>query len=471
MHQPDHAPVKPAGSPAAISKTPVFGWANFGKSGRAAAAPSVADLPHVGFTTSGRAAIFQALQQLDLPLGSTILLPTYHCPTMIAPGLLAGLRTVYFGIRSDGLPNLDEIPQAVGADAKVMIVSHYFGLPQSLHEVRAWCDARGIALIEDCAHCFFGQAGERQVGAWGDFCTASLSKFFPVPEAGLLGSAHHRIRPVNLAAQGLRAQIKGWVDVLETSTRYLGLPGLNSILAAIFNLKKVAKETSAPPDLRADAVDPTAAMLAACDMGRIDRRPLAVASLLYKLLPQDRIVRLRVRNFQIYAQMLSEIAGSRALISADANPAAPYVFPLWVDDAERVYHALRISGFPIFRWDRIWPDTPVLKADFGADWSAHVLQLLCHQDLSEDEIRATAVALIACIGESQNQASSGSEQRIDKPQTGGNAQRAATLPNEKSSLMPPHFQASNMSNIDQATGKFLPAGGLPMQNKDNRHPS
>ena len=36
-------------------------------------------------------------------------------------------------------------------------------------EVRAWCDAQSIALIEDCAHSFFGTAGNRPVGAWGDY--------------------------------------------------------------------------------------------------------------------------------------------------------------------------------------------------------------------------------------------------------------------------------------------------------------
>jgi hypothetical protein len=56
-----------------------------------------------------------------------------------------------------------------------------------------------------------------------------------------------------------------------------------------------------------------------------------------------------------------------------------------VDDAERVYHTLRIAGVPVYRWDRRWPGTPHLAGDQGPLWSTHVLQLLCHQSLTKDE--------------------------------------------------------------------------------------
>ena len=161
----------------AIPKGPVLGWSSF-RLQESPGIPSVEDLPHIAFTTSGRAAIYQALLQMQLPAGSSILVPTYHCPTMVAAILLAGHQPAYSGVRNGGLPDIDRISADTGQHARAMIVSHYFGLGQSLHEVRQWCDARGIALIEDCAHCYFGQAGDRPIGAWGDYCTASLSKFF-----------------------------------------------------------------------------------------------------------------------------------------------------------------------------------------------------------------------------------------------------------------------------------------------------
>ncbi len=381
-------------TPGPLPKGPVLGWASFSQE-EAPGIPSVEQLRHIAFTTSGRSAIYQALRQMQLPPGSTVLVPTYHCPTMVAPVLLAGYQPRYFGIRPDGLPNVQDIDALPGQQARAMLVSHYFGLAQSLHEVRQWCDARGILLIEDCAHSYFGQAGERPIGSWGDYCTASLSKFFPVPEAGLLGSAHRPIKPLKLLPQGAKAQAKGWVDVLEIATHYRRLPGLNRALGLLFQLKrKPPAPPSAPKETTPDTED---AMMENSDMGRIRRRPLATSMLLRRLLPRGRIIAQRQRNFRIYAQLLPEVAGGRPLVALPGQPIAPYVFPFWVDDADRVYHALRLEGVPVFRWDRIWPGTPRLEHDVGADWSRHVLQLLCHQDLQPDDIRHCAARLNALL--------------------------------------------------------------------------
>jgi len=378
----------------ALPKGPVLGWSSFLHESTPGI-PSVENLRHIVFTTSGRSAIYQALLQLRLPPGSFVMVPTYHCPTMVAPILLAGHRPAYFGIQANGLPDVQRIALDLAADARAMIVSHYFGLAQSLHEVRQWCDRHDVALIEDCAHCYFGEAGERPIGSWGDFCTASLSKFFPVPEAGLLGSATRAISQLPLQRQGLKAQVKGWVDVLETAAKYRRLRGLNRIFGTIFSLKRKVRETDVAREK--GIPNPAREMLESCDMARISRRPLAASMMLRNLLPRGRIIAQRQRNFGIFAQLLVDLQGARALVSLPSKPVAPYVFPLWVDDADRVYHALRDEGLPVFRWDQIWPGTPLLAHDVGADWSRHVLQLLCHQDLDESDIRRSAACLIALL--------------------------------------------------------------------------
>ena len=378
----------------ALPKGPVLGWSSF-RHESAPDIPSVENLRHVVFTTSGRSAIYHALMQLSLPPGSTVMVPTYHCPTMVAPILLAQHRPAYFGIREDGLPDVQRIDPELAATARAMVVTHYFGLAQSLHEVREWCDQRGIVLIEDCAHCYFGEAGERPIGSWGDYCTASLSKFFPVPEAGLLGSATHVIPPLPLHRQGVRAQVKGWIDVLETAAKYKRLRGLNRLFFSIFHLKRKVRIDT--PPLQERVANPSVEMMASCDMARIGNRPLAASMLLRNFLPRGRIVALRRRNFGVFARMLADLPRTKVLVGLPSEPVAPYVFPLWVDDADRIYGALRDEGIPVFRWDRIWPVTPKLEHDVGANWSHHVLQLLCHQDLDESDIRRAATRVIALL--------------------------------------------------------------------------
>lgn len=385
-----------------LPRGPVLDWFSFAP-GASPAFPSVADLRHTALVTSGRAAIYQALRALRIAPGSTVLVPSYHCPTMVAPVVVAGLSARFFGLRTDGLPDLDRIDPDCTKSAKAMIVSHYFGRSQSLAEVRQWCDQRGIALIEDCAHCFFGQAGDRPIGAWGDYATASLTKFFPVPEGGLLASNTRALSALALSRPGLKAQLKGWLDVLELASQHHRLAGLGHLLRPLFRLKNARRVP--PPAQAARATAPTPdTMLADSDMARVDQAPLWATKVL-SAVPCSRIVTQRQQNFATYASHFEAVHGARPLFSActpTSAPTAPYVFALWVDDADRVYQALRDQHLPVFRWDRIWPGTPTIAGDQGPLWSRHVLQLLCHQDLSEADVVHTSRAILALLAAPAN---------------------------------------------------------------------
>ena len=391
--------------PIALPRAPVLDWASFraGESHTNDLVPisSVQDLKSVAYTANGRGAMYQALLQLALPEGSRVLIPTYHCTSMVAPVLLAGLQPVYFGLQADGLPDLNELDRRGDIGASAIVVVHYFGLPRSLAAVRQWCDVRSIALIEDCAHCHFGHAGERPVGAWGDYATASLSKFLPVHEGGLLGSAHFAISPMALRSPGIKLQAKGCIDVLEFAARHRRLAGLQSLLSIAFSLKnwcsKWAKgrKIAAPystPELPAEAV-----AMQLCDMGRTDSAPAWASMLLNRLLPRGRILTRRRDNFAQYLQAFSNVEGARPLFVNTTPDAVPYVFPLWVDDAERVYRAIVALELPVFRWDRPWPGTPLLQGDTGSMWRRHVLQLLCHQDLRPEDITSTSRAILRVL--------------------------------------------------------------------------
>lgn len=383
-----------------LPRAPLLDWSSFSPAKVSAELHSIDNIRHTQMTTSGRAAIYQALLQLRLAPASVVLVPTYHCPTMIAPVILAQLEVAYFGISADGLPKLDSIDPATAAKAKAMLVPHYFGLAKSLAQVRQWCDEHQIALIEDCAHCYFGNAGERPVGTWGDFSTASLSKFFPVPEGGVLASASRTIEALDLAPQGFKAQLKAWVDVFESAVSCGRFAGINWALAGLLRVKNSLAhgrqgtsngQASAPEDI-----------MLTCDMERIARAPLSPALLLKKVLPRGRIIARRRQNFALYARHFAGVSGAHALYRGSVDNLAPYVFPLWVEDADRVYQAMRAQGLPVFRWDRSWPGTPRMPDDAGPSWSRHVLQLLCHQDLSPADITRTALATLHLLANSQS---------------------------------------------------------------------
>jgi perosamine synthetase len=377
-----------------LPKGPVLGWRSF-RPGGSTPVPSVADLPHRAYTTSGRAALLAALAQLRLPAGSTVLVPTYHCPTMVAPVLVAGMVPAFFPTGADGLPLLQGVAPDAAGRARAMIVAQYFGLPQSLAAVRQWCDERGIVLIEDCAHSYFGQAGDRPIGAWGDFATASLSKFFPVAEAGVLASAHRELRPLGLQAPGARTQIKALLDVFEHAHGHGHLAGVSHLLHPLLWLKRQRSTGLASAAPSEGAAANLASMMEACDMARVKQAPTLAAMALHRCLPEAGIVMRRRANYLTLVQALAGAAGAKLLAPQLPDGAAPYVCPLLIEGRERaqaVYERMRMAGLPVFRWDRIWPGTPADPQDTGPMWSHQLIQFLCHQDLEGAELRAVAEA-------------------------------------------------------------------------------
>jgi dTDP-4-amino-4,6-dideoxygalactose transaminase len=381
-----------------LPKAPVLGWDSFWPVGDSTL-PSVGDLPNRLLTSSGRAALHAALLQMQLPPGSGVLVPCYHCPTMVAPIVEAGLAPVYYPLNPVGLPDLDriELPKAA---PRAMFVAHFFGLARSLAAVREWCDQRKILLVEDCAHSLFGRAGERPIGAWGDYATASLTKFLPVTEAGLLASATRRLQPVALATPTLPAQFKAVWDLVDRSRQHERLAGLTHALAPLFWLRDRRRDPSLA--CMTDNVDPDDdSIRAGCDMARIHEQPSWISRLLNATLPTGRIASLRRRNFELLSGRLEGAPGARLLQHELSDHSAPYVMPLLVDGAARadaVYFRMRTARMPVFRWDRLWPGTPSLTGDTGAVWSRQVLQLLCHQDLSPGELFNIAAATRQALG-------------------------------------------------------------------------
>lgn len=374
-----------------IPKSPALDWDNFGTWGQSTLT-SLADMPNKVVTTSGRAALFWALQQMQLAPGTSVLVPTYHCPTMVAPISEAGLTPLYYPLTEQGLPDLQRVAWPAASAPKAMFVAHYFGLPQDLQDLLDWCEAHDILLVEDCAHSYFGQAGDRPVGQWGHYATASLSKFFPVAEAGLLASNSRPLSTFTTQAPDLRMQLKAAWDVVDYATRHGRLAGVRQLLS-IFRPVAVAEEPAPDPSSVSPDVNET---YLACDMGRIHMAPTRASVWLHRILPTQRIVLRRRANYEHLAMALGSAPGATVLRPQLPAASAPYVLPLWVDGADRadrVYAQMRQEGMPVFRWDRLWPGTPTDASDTGSQWSRHLLQVLCHQDLRACDVQLVAQRL------------------------------------------------------------------------------
>jgi dTDP-4-amino-4,6-dideoxygalactose transaminase len=387
------AGTRPRTTPLHLPRLPVLGWRTFAGRRRADIPIVLGHRPAL-YTTSGRAAIALALRALGIGPGHRVLVPTYHCPTMVSPVVRERAKPHFYPITAEGLADLDWLGAADLTGVRAMLAAHYFGIPRPMRELRRFCNDRGIALVEDCAHAYFGVVDGLPVGSWGDFAIASLTKFFPVPEGGVLIANRAQLDALTLRPRSWLAEPKALWDAVEMGARYGGFPGVNALLRALFALKTKIRGGRSRPAPEDDPPSQEAiASAAESDDPRTGMRTTRVVRWLARHSARERIASIRRRNYLLLAERLAGLKGAVEINPTLPENAVPYVFPLRVAQAEPVYRALRQSGVPVFRWDVVWPGTPTLPGDVGRRWATEVLQLGCHQDLSEADVVQIAEAV------------------------------------------------------------------------------
>jgi perosamine synthetase len=360
-----------------LPRLPVLGWAAFAGV-RKTSEPSVLNARYRRHTKSGQAAITCAVRMLGLKAGDSVLVPTYHCRSMIAPVVAEGLSARFYPLNDKGEPDAAWLGSADLESVRAMLVPHFFGRPQPMARLRKLCDGKGIAIIEDCAHSFFGTVDGRPVGQWGEAAIASLTKFFPVPEGGLIVSQSRPLADLEGRPRGWSAELRAVADAVELGAKHNRFPGINMILRAVFQAKRWFRR---PPSGGTGGSGKAPA---------IELSPAAAAVWIADRVHTDRIVALRQRNYAVLAKLLSGLRNARPLFPDLAPGVVPYVLPLYVDEPSASYLALRNAGVPIFRWDDLWSDTPHIPGDVGRIWATHVFQLPCHQDLTLSELERIA---------------------------------------------------------------------------------
>lgn len=358
--------------------------------------PSLLDLPHRVLTHSGRAAIGLALEEIGIQPGEAVLVPTYHCPTMIAPVERLGATPVFYGLDSNGMPLLSSI--ADDTRLRAALVPHLFGIPRPMSEVAEFCRARRIMLIEDCAHCFFGRSTEAAVGTVGDYAIGSLPKFFPTLEGGILASSRHPIRAQLPVRRSVGQNARALWDSLDISARAGRLGWEGEALCALTN-----RGNSIHQESHAIETEPVSAVAE-------DVRQNALADPLLSLVgirvvdawlvthtDLESNIHIRRRNYRLFAEHFADVPRAVTPVAQCPSFAAPYVFPLTIDQPNKAYRSMRAAKLPVFRWDRVWPDTPFIPGDAGNIWARNLIQFACHQSLSADDIKRVAMSAKRCL--------------------------------------------------------------------------
>ncbi len=365
---------------------PILSWGTL--RGAFTRRPGVLDVGERLDVMSGRMALAHALTQMEAGPGTKILLPAYHCTALVEPIVWCKATPVFYRTHPDLTPDLDDLARRVDPSTRALIVIHYFGFPQQLDALRAFADAHDLLLVEDCAHAFFGESEGRPLGSVGDYAIASWWKFFPMLEGGCLTSRRFPVGRIPLRGAGFGFEARSLVNSLEHAGHRGRLRPLSWLLAGLFRLKDLVlswRRRRQRPDPEQRTLVPTGSP--AFDAHWIDRRPSRFSRFVARAAGHARIVRRRRANYLRLQQALRDQPGCSLVFEDLPAGVVPYVFPLLVDDPERVFPLLKRRGVPIIRFgEYLWSGVDETTCAVAADYSRRLFQFPCHQELQEREL-------------------------------------------------------------------------------------
>jgi dTDP-4-amino-4,6-dideoxygalactose transaminase len=277
------------------------------------------------------------------------------------------------------------------------MVTHYFGFPQNLTELRAFCDDHRLVLIEDCAHTFFGSHSGSPLGSYGDYAFVSPMKFLPLYDGGYLLSHRHQIDRIPTRTPGALFSVKGARTILARSMHYRRGGPLPVLLAAPLWLRNAlrGRSISAAPARLEPVVQRSryafdgyfSGLPGEFDAAWIHTRMSTVSRLVLGMAAESRVYLGRRANYARLLDAFRGLPGGRALYPNLPDSVAPYVFPFLAENPARVFPALKRAGVPISRFgEYLWEGFDRSICPAAVEFSRRVLQFPCHQELTADEL-------------------------------------------------------------------------------------
>ncbi len=361
-----------------LPRQPVIGRIRRGRT--LADIASLLDLPHLQ-THSGRSAILLALHALGVRPGDRVLVPTYHCPTMIAPVECLGALPVFYPIDEAGQPALEWLTAFEWSGVTAILAAHFFGRPIDLEPLSRLCNERGASLIEDCAHAFFSSKASVEIGTKGAFAIGSLPKFFPVAEGGVLASKRNISSVPDLSARHLTDEMRAAWRMIEMAATAGRLGVVGSFVRYVERLRHFIAGRSADLSALPQPTEGEIRSRGLQDRLLLPLRLTRTEAMVIACQDTTASIEARCRNYEAMASGLSGLHGARPLFPHCEPGMAPYVFPLLVDSPDSAYARMRADGIPVFRWDQRWPGTPELPGDVSQIWARSLIQVACHQSL------------------------------------------------------------------------------------------
>jgi dTDP-4-amino-4,6-dideoxygalactose transaminase len=231
---------------------------------------------HALCCNNGTAASYSAFRALGLGPGDTVIAPAITHWASVLPAVQCGARVALADVQPDTC-HIDpaSVRSLIDSTTRAVVVTHMFGEPLGLDELRALCDAHGLALVEDVSHAHGASFQGRPVGSFGDvsFCSFQGAKLVSAGEGGALltnrQDLYYRAMEVGHPRR-LQEAPREWQALAGVGRGFKFRP--SALLAALAHdsLRLLAEQNA----VRRRACDQLRAILAASTgFSRLDRAP------------------------------------------------------------------------------------------------------------------------------------------------------------------------------------------------------
>jgi len=335
----------------------------------------------------GRNALWHGLRSLRFDEGDEVLVPAYNSGAEVDAIVAAGLSPRFFRVGIDLMPDVHDMQSRISQRTRALLAIHYFGFPQPLTELTAFCTRNGLLLVEDCAPALFSRDGHVPLGTTGVFSVFSPHKTLPLPHGGFLVINGPKIDPPAEPEEpppsyGIELLPRRLLQGVEM--RY---PELMRWARRTFRLQMGAwngpnGSSGATYD---ESFDPATA-----DMGA----STVVQELALRSNPAF-VVQARRRNYRRLGSLLPR----DGQLSPDLPVGVcPLFFPFFVADRAAAVRSLKAKGIELFPyWSTPHPAIPAGAFPEAEHLRAHLLALPVYQGLSREDVEylAGAVSVVA----------------------------------------------------------------------------
>jgi len=173
-------------SPLFVPKEPQLRWGELPLPFSSKSIPRPVQSGDVFHFQQARYALFHGIRLLGFRPGDKILVPAFHCSTLIEGVLRTGVDVVFYNVKPNLIIDLEDLERKVDDQTKGLLMVHFFGVLQPMEPIQAFCKDKSLRLIEDCAHILRGKYNDKELGTLGDISIFSWRKFFPIPNGGTL---------------------------------------------------------------------------------------------------------------------------------------------------------------------------------------------------------------------------------------------------------------------------------------------